>query len=155
VNNLKKLQQLKVSFFSIYSITQKNDQLELNYLNGALNLIRVFPYPSLLRTVYGRITEFYNRTKTTNKALLFLKESTIVNDSLVKNQQLDRSELMKSALTAFKLEKETGLLQKTNTLQAETLQLQNRILFISFIFGFFLIAFIIGFYFINKHLRKY
>jgi len=145
------------SFLYLASIHSFEDNFssEIYYLNEALKLIRVFPFPSLIDDVYNRITEFYIRTNDKNKALLFLKESKIVSDSLLKNQQLDRSELMKSALTAFKLEKETSLLQKANALQAEALLLQNRIIFISFIFGLFLIAFVIGFYFVNKRLRKY
>jgi signal transduction histidine kinase len=131
---------------SIYS-TENNRVLEIQSLNEALNLIRIFPFPGLSDDVYHRLIEFYIQTNNKTKALFFLNESKLVNDSLIINQQLDRSELMKSALTAFKLEKE-------NALQAQTLQLQNRFLLISLIFAIVLVTLIIGYIFINNRLRK-
>ena len=51
-----------------------NFVLEIQSLNEALNLIRIFPFPGLSDDVYHRLIEFYIQTNNKTKALFFLKQ---------------------------------------------------------------------------------
>lgn len=94
---------------------------ELDYLNQAKAINEIFSYPEYIRLINKRLIEYYIKTNQSDLALKHLNYSSYVNDSLNRNQQRDRSELMKSAIQAFQLENQTQLLQQTNRFQSNLL----------------------------------
>lgn len=115
---------------------------QINLLKQAVDIARANHLLVLVQTIYSEILRYYVQSNQQHYVLYYLNEFTAVNDSLLAQQQRDRSSLLKTAMEGFKLEREKERLIATTQKQDAEIHEQNLLLLIVGIIGLFLAGFI-------------
>jgi signal transduction histidine kinase len=133
--------QSLINLAEIYKVRKQSD-LQIDFLNQATQFAQTHNLGNYLATIYHEKILLYSKQDNQKMVQKYIIEQKIVSESIGQRAIKDKTDLVKSSLLLFSLEKENRLLEQVELKQEKKIENKNISLFVALVFSIILIFFV-------------